>query len=179
MLTNKGILCRKSDTVSCPVEIICSGVGCSRMFLALLLGINGKAMKLIVSLKIGNFITIALSVGFLCQLDRGGDCSAMLRPHRMRCSSHFGLHSDSQHVLAGVLGRYFQAGSTLHPSLVEIEAVLPAFVTADRLGAFSIALSSLSPSMICEPKHSICHRPAISPILPMVLKTAKLPVLAT
>src|SRR6266566_3766890 len=69
MLTSKGILCRKSDTVSCPVEIIWSGVCCSRMFLALLLGINGKAMKLIVSLKIGNFITIALRVGFFCQLD--------------------------------------------------------------------------------------------------------------
>jgi len=56
---------------------------------------------------------------------------------------------------------------------VEIETLLPAFVAADRLVAFSIGLSSLYPSMICEPKYIICHSLTISPILSMDIKTEK------
>src|SRR5439155_13151850 len=96
---------------------------------------------------------------------RAMDYSAMLRLHHVVCYSHFGLQWDSQHVLADVPGRYFQAGLTLHPCLVEIEALLPALVAVDRLVAFSIGLSWRYPSIIRQPKHIICHRLALSPIL--------------
>ena len=65
MLTHKSILCRKSDTVSCPVESAWCGVCRSRMFSALLLSISGDDVELIVSIKIGNFIEIALNITFL------------------------------------------------------------------------------------------------------------------
>ncbi len=66
MLTNKEIPCRNGYTVSCPVESAWCGVCRSRMFSALLLSISGDDVELIVSIKIDNFIKIALNITFLC-----------------------------------------------------------------------------------------------------------------